>query len=504
MLFVPWQNLKRRCDQESRDKQHSLEASKTLDNRKNNRYRDVNPYDHSRILLVRSAASDTDYINANLVKCERADRQYILTQGPLPLTVSVRAHLPRIVCGHGRMGFSELDIVIVTVVSSLLPHPVQVSHFWLMAWEQKSKAILMLNKLVEKKAVKCHKYWPDEIGAQYKLAMPDVQLEVEYVKYEEFDHFSIRTLLLTDKALGGGETREVFQFHYTTWPDFGIPSSPNDFLRFLKMVRDSGAMAKSVGPVIVHCSAGIGRSGTFCLVDCCLTMIEAKMQQRKEAGDQLGAAVSVSDVLSELRSYRMGLIQTPDQLYFSYRAIIDGVKYFNDEVSLWWQCTSQSPFTHSFCDLQDWCNTPISSTIKYRENGAMEEDEGPPPLPPPRTESLASTGEPTPPPRDGSGGGGDGQADNKWSQQSLPMAPVIENDDDDEDNEDGGSDASETDIESCNSSNEDGDEDHNMLDEKEAADIPAAKTETSVGSPTNGQDRSNSSDADMVEDSNDT
>ena len=85
------QNLKRRCDQEARDKHYSLEASKGLGNRKHNRYRDVNPYDHSRILLVRSAASDTDYINANLVKCERADRQYILTQGPLPLTVSIHA-----------------------------------------------------------------------------------------------------------------------------------------------------------------------------------------------------------------------------------------------------------------------------------------------------------------------------------------------------------------------------------------------------------------------------
>lgn len=82
--------MKRRCDQESRDKQHSLEASKTLDNRKNNRYRDVNPYDHSRIVLNRSAATDTDYINANVVKCERADRKYILTQGPLPLTVSLK------------------------------------------------------------------------------------------------------------------------------------------------------------------------------------------------------------------------------------------------------------------------------------------------------------------------------------------------------------------------------------------------------------------------------
>lgn len=177
----------------------------------------------------------------------------------------------------------------------------------------------MLNKLVEKRAIKCHKYWPDEIGAQYKMQLADVQLEVEYAKYEEFDHFSIRTLLLSDSV--SGETREILQFHYTTWPDFGIPSSPNDFLRFLKMVRDSGAMSKSVGPVIVHCSAGIGRSGTFCLVDCCLTMLEANADD-----------VSVSDVLSELRTYRMGLIQTPDQLYFSYKAIIDGVKYFNDEV----------------------------------------------------------------------------------------------------------------------------------------------------------------------------
>lgn len=192
-----------------------------------------------------------------------------------------------------------------------------------MAWEQQSKAILMLNKLVEKRAIKCHKYWPDEIGAQYKMQLADVQLEVEYVKYEEFDHFSIRTLLLSDSV--SGETREILQFHYTTWPDFGIPSSPNDFLRFLKMVRDSGAMSKAVGPVIVHCSAGIGRSGTFCLVDCCLTMLE-----EANTGEQ----VSVSDVLSELRTYRMGLIQTPDQLYFSYKAIIDGVKYFNDEVGV--------------------------------------------------------------------------------------------------------------------------------------------------------------------------
>lgn len=235
------------------------------------------------------------------------------------------------------MGFSERSlkssriISICTLANTLSTLPLQVSHFWLMAWEQTSRAIIMLNKLVEKKAVKCHRYWPEEIGSQYKLTMPDVQLEVEYIKYEEFDHFSIRTLLLTDKSVGGsGETRELLQYHYTTWPDFGIPSSPNDFLRFLKMVRDSGVMEKNVGPVIVHCSAGIGRSGTFCVVDCCLTIIDMIKQQKGEQGDD--STVSVSDVLSELRSYRMGLIQTPDQLFFSYKAIIEGVKYFNDEV----------------------------------------------------------------------------------------------------------------------------------------------------------------------------
>lgn len=76
---------------------------------------------------------------------------------------------------------------------------------------------------------------------------------------------------LTD--LESSKTREVVQFHYTTWPDFGIPSSPVAFLQFLKEVRESGALDPDVGPPIIHCSAGIGRSGTFCLVDCCLVLV---------------------------------------------------------------------------------------------------------------------------------------------------------------------------------------------------------------------------------------
>lgn len=192
-----------------------------------NRYRDVSPYDHSRIVLNRGSI---DYINANLVKVEKANRQYILTQGPLINTVS---------------------------------------HFWLMVWEQQTKAVLMLNKLVEKKQEKCCQYWPR--GKEYPLTMEDVGLNLEYVAQQDHSYYLKRVLRLIDMKTK--DSREILQFHYTTWPDFGVPSSPTAFLEFLQHVREAGVLEPTVGPAVVHCSAGIGRSGTFCLVDSCLVLV---------------------------------------------------------------------------------------------------------------------------------------------------------------------------------------------------------------------------------------
>lgn len=114
-------------------------------------------------------------------------------------------------------------------------------------------------------------YWPEFMGPDHKMNLNSVGLTVEFLHSEEFTDYTKRVFRLTDTE--STDSREVTQFHYNTWPDFGIPSSPLSFLQFLKQVRDSGALSPEVGPAIVHCSAGIGRSGTFCLVDSCLVLV---------------------------------------------------------------------------------------------------------------------------------------------------------------------------------------------------------------------------------------
>ncbi|KAK6626891.1 hypothetical protein RUM44_009368 [Polyplax serrata] len=285
----------------------SLEAKKPK-NKDLNRYRDVYPYDHSRIILSRGP---TDYINANLVVVDKAKRKYILTQGPLPQTTS---------------------------------------HFWLMIWDQNCRAIVMLNRIIEKHVIKCHQYWPtaDHSGEESSIICNDVNLKVTNISEEKNSCYTTTKLRLEDMKTG--EQREVIHYHCTTWPDFGVPQSPTAFLKFLCAVRASGAL-DNAGPTVVHCSAGIGRSGTFCLVDSCLVMIQ----------DMKLTNIVVKDILIEMRKYRMGLIQTWGQLRFSYLAIIKGIDK---------------------AELENGCPDDAEEV-----NEVESEDEAPP-LPPPRNESL--------------------------------------------------------------------------------------------------------------------
>ncbi|KAL6267830.1 hypothetical protein P5V15_000902 [Pogonomyrmex californicus] len=314
-----YQDIRNKCE----SFEYTCNESKKPQNKNLNRYRDVAPYDHTRVILKRGVC---DYIHANLIRVDHAERQYILTQGPLPNTVS---------------------------------------HFWLMVWEQNSRAVLMLNKIIEKNQIKCHQYFPlDDIKPT--MAFEDVNIRVDYISKTESSDYTTRTLRITD--LESNDSREILHFHYTTWPDFGVPQRPTAFLRFLADVRQSGALDQNVGPPVVHCSAGIGRSGTFCLVDACLVLIEKYGLN----------ALDVRHELIEMRRSRMGLIQTPEQLCFSYSAIIQGAKQLPlDNMNI----SDNEITTHDeIITMYDEMNN--------KNNSSLEKDDEPPPLPPPRGESL--------------------------------------------------------------------------------------------------------------------
>lgn len=264
-----WQNLYNEIRNQASE--YPYKVAKLPVNRNLNRYRDVSPYDHSRVKLENS---ENDYINASLVMVEEAQRAYILSQGPLRNT-----------CGH----------------------------FWLMIWEQCSKAVIMLNRVIEKGSEKCAQYWPTT--EEIQMSFTDTGFVVRLLSEEDQSYFTIRVLELQNTTTG--ESREIYHFHYTTWPDFGVPESPASFLNFLLKVRESGSLGPEHGPSVVHCSAGIGRSGTLALVDTCLVL----MDRRKNP-----SSVDIQKVLLDMREYRMGLIQTPDQLRFSYMAVIEGAK----------------------------------------------------------------------------------------------------------------------------------------------------------------------------------
>ncbi|KAL4234107.1 Tyrosine-protein phosphatase non-receptor type 2 [Mactra antiquata] len=299
---------------------HTFGEARKPENRVKNRYRDVSPYDHSRVVLQKVQDGDSDYINASIIEVPESNRRYILSQGPLEHTTA---------------------------------------QFWQMIWEQQCKAIIMLNKVVENRTLKCHQYWPlGEEDDDDEMTFEESNLKVTLQEEQEYQHYVIRTFDLED--LETNEVREVYHFHYTTWPDFGVPSSPVSFLLFLDAVREKGVLERNVGPAVIHCSAGIGRSGTFCLVDSALVLVEKNGTLED---------IDIQSLLISMRSYRMGLIQTSEQLKFSYMAIIEGGRKL-----LGSQGTQDS------------------------SKNVNNEDEAPPP--PTRVESLSHNrrGKPPPPP----------------------------------------------------------------------------------------------------------
>lgn len=229
-----------------------------------NRYRDISPYDQSRVLL--KEGTNGDYVNANYVNMEIPGsgiiNQYIAAQGPLPNTC--------------------ID-------------------FWQMVWEQQSSLVVMLTTKVERGRVKCHQYWPD----LYETADFGV-LQITCVNEEETPSFAFREFNLTHVETN--EERHISHMQYIAWPDHGVPDDPADFLEFVIKVRQK--RAGMVEPTVVHCSAGIGRTGVLITMETAMCLIESNQP------------VYPLQIVRQMRDQRAMLIQTASQYKFVCEAIL--------------------------------------------------------------------------------------------------------------------------------------------------------------------------------------
>ncbi|XP_060561184.1 receptor-type tyrosine-protein phosphatase N2-like isoform X2 [Ruditapes philippinarum] len=237
-------------------------------NARKNRYADVLPYDHSRVVLTTNTnVSGADYINASTITDhDPRNPAYVATQGPLPHTVA---------------------------------------DFWQMVWEQGSVVIVMLTKLTENGEAKCHRYWPDEGSDLYHIY--EVHLVSEHIWCEDY---LVRSFYL--KNLQTGETRTVTQFHFLTWPDLGVPGSIKALLDFRRKVNKS-YRGRSC-PIVVHCSDGCGRTGTYCLVDMVLNRMAKGAKE-----------IDIAATLEHIRDQRISMVKTKEQFQFALAAVAEEV-----------------------------------------------------------------------------------------------------------------------------------------------------------------------------------
>ncbi|KAE9413449.1 hypothetical protein Angca_006972 [Angiostrongylus cantonensis] len=261
------------------DQFSSRREGKKEQNISRNRYKNIVPFDHTRVVLKDVPPGESDYINASYIKIPEgpplhlyANREYISTQGCLPNTL--------------------LD-------------------FWRMVWQENTRVIVMTTREMECSRSKCHVYWP---ALREELKLRDFVVKtVEEVKVPDddgLDMFIKRRFMVTKKGM---PQRELFHLQFIGWPDHGCPEHPESVLRFLDAVDIACKKAISTqGPVIVHCSAGIGRTGTFIVIDILLNQIRHRGSS---------CPIDIPRIVMKIREQRSRMVQTEAQYVFLYKAI---------------------------------------------------------------------------------------------------------------------------------------------------------------------------------------
>ncbi|KAG9509571.1 Tyrosine-protein phosphatase non-receptor type 9 [Fragariocoptes setiger] len=237
-----------------------------------NRYIDVLCLDQTRVILEPDTTSKSDYINANYIDGYKQARGFISTQGPLPNTF--------------------VD-------------------FWRMIWQTNSRVIVMVTRTFERDTLKCDQYWPIPHDRCLDLSKYVITLE----DYSSLGQYNVSQLKLTDTSLDCSRT--IWHFQFTAWPDYGVPSSALSLLEFHEQVCEKQKEAVELGsgskyqPIVVHCSAGIGRSPTFITLDICIKRLDKEN------------LIEVRKVVEKLRQQRALSIQTVDQYIFCHTALLE-------------------------------------------------------------------------------------------------------------------------------------------------------------------------------------
>nr|XP_046248899.1 protein tyrosine phosphatase receptor type Fa isoform X5 [Scatophagus argus] len=277
--------------------QFTWEHSNLEVNKPKNRYANVIAYDHSRVILTPvDGIPGSDYINANYIDGYRKQNAYIATQGPLPETLS---------------------------------------DFWRMVWEQRTCTIVMMTRLEEKSRVKCDQYWPCRGTETYGM------IQVTMLDTVELATYTIRTFALYKN--GSSEKREVRQFQCMAWPDHGVPEYPTPTLAFLRRVK--ACNPPDAGPMVVHCSAGVGRTG-------CFIVIEAMLERMKHE-----KSVDIYGHVTCIRAQRNYMVQTEDQYIFIHEALLEAATCGNTEV----------PARNLYAHIQKLTQIPPGETVTAME-----------------------------------------------------------------------------------------------------------------------------------------
>ncbi|XP_027631235.1 receptor-type tyrosine-protein phosphatase eta isoform X2 [Tupaia chinensis] len=257
-------------------------AAELAENRGKNRYNNVLPYDISRVKLSIQTHSTDDYVNANYMPGYHSKKDFIATQGPLPNTLK---------------------------------------DFWRMVWEKNVHAIVMLTKCVEQGRTKCEEYWPSKQAQDYG------DITVANTSEIVLPEWTIRDF--TVQNIQTSESHPLRQFHFTSWPDHGVPDTTDLLINFRYLVRDYMKQSPPESPILVHCSAGVGRTGTFIAIDRLIYQIENEN------------TVDVYGIVYDLRMHRPLMVQTEDQYVFLNQCVLDIIRSQKDsKVDLIYQNTT--------------------------------------------------------------------------------------------------------------------------------------------------------------------